>query len=185
MEIERLKRLMVERNLNQLDVAKILQIGPDKVSKIFHGVRKLQLAEANTLRTFFGFDYVSGGSPMLLKVRRFSDEPNEKGEIAPMPSPDPTITNGEWWHLDDDRADRIAPAGDRLLADYDDTELVDDKVYLVELNGAQMRERFVLRYVKRGHRLKSCSTNPAFRGMAATTPGLVILGRITSHAREL
>lgn len=186
MDVERLRALMIEKGETQADIARLLGISPDKVSKTLSGKRSLRLQEANVLRAYFGLDEPDE-APLLLPIVGLVSAgawqegfPSVRGY---MPSPDPKLSRDSFVVIvEGDSMDLVARDGEGIIVDPQDNELVSGRYYVVRNGDGEMTFK---QYRESPARLEPCSSNP---NHAAILPGrdiFTVVGRAKKRVSDL
>ena len=189
MDVDRLKRLMAERKESQAGIARLLGITPDKLSKTLKGKRQLKLDEANRLRRYFGIrDEVpdSDRPPMLPVVGLVSAgawRDGFEGVTDWVPAPDRSLSRDSFVvRVEGDSMDQVAAAGEQVIVDPRDMDLIAGKYYVVR--NAEGETTFK-QYLDNPARLAPCSSNPSHQTIFIGRQGFTLVGRVRKTVTTL
>lgn len=189
MDVDRLKRLMAERRETQTGIARLLGITPDKLSKTLKGKRQLKLDEANRLRRYFGIkDELpdSDRPPMLPVVGLVSAgawRDGFEGVTDWIPAPDRSLSRDSFVvRVEGDSMDQVAQAGEQVIVDPSDLDLVAGKYYVVR--NAEGETTFK-QYCDSPSRLVPCSSNPRHQTIFIGREGFNLVGRVRKKVSNL
>lgn len=186
MDVNLLKQLIEERGETQAGIARLLDITPDKVSKTLAGKRALKLTEANILRRYFGLDEPETKASLLPIVGLVSaGEWREGFEVVMgyMPSPDKSLgPNSFVVIIEGDSMDKVAQAGEGIIVDPSDLDLVSGCFYVVRNGDGQMTFK---QYRDNPARLEPCSTNPSHKSIFPGRDEFTVVGRARKRVSDL
>ena len=189
MDVERLKELMKARKESQVGIARLLGITPDKLSKTLKGKRLLKLDEANRLRRYFGIrDELADSDrpPMLPVVGLVSAgawRDGFEGVTDWIPAPDRTLGRDSFVvRVEGDSMDQVAQAGEQVIVDPGDLDLIAGKYYVVR--NAEGQTTFK-QYCDNPARLAPCSSNPAHQTIFIGREGFTLVGRVRKKVSNL
>ena len=187
MDVDQLKSLMAEHGETQADIARLLGISPDKVSKMMAGKRQLKVAEANRLQAYFVQLRDDGNLPHLLPiVGLVSAGAWSEGfeQIRGyMPSPDKNLSRHSFVVIiEGDSMDAVAKEGEAIIVDPQDMDLVSGKYYVVRNADGETTFK---RYMEAPARLEPCSSNPAHTTIYPGRDTFTIVGRAKKKVEDL
>jgi repressor LexA len=185
MDVAKLKALMAEQGETQADIARLLGLTPDKVSKIIHGRRALRLDEANRLIRYFGLDATEPAAllPIVGLVSAGAWQEGFERVIGYMPSPDRKLSRDAFAVIiEGDSMDLVAKAGEAIIVDPGDRDLVPGAYYVVR-NGDG--ETTFKQYRDNPARLEPCSTNGAHKAIFPGRDGFTVIGRAKKRVSDL
>lgn len=186
MDVEQLKALMAEHGESQAEIARLLQITPDKVSKMMAGKRSLKLSEANVLRAYFGLNETKDAPVMLPIVGLVSAGSWQEGFPSArgyMPSPDPKLSRDSFVVIvEGDSMDLVAKEGEGIIIDPRETELCDGRYYIIR---NELGELTFKQYREGPARFEPCSTNPAHLTIYPGRELFTVVGRAKKRVSDL
>lgn len=171
-----------DMRVKQVDIAELLKVSPEKVSKSFSGIRRFTAAETVTLLQFLGEGIEEPRRRSLAddtterpKIRRSGARMLPVVGLVPagnwreavettrdyMPSPEPNLNDDVFVvEVEGDSMDKIAPAGTRVVIDPADKQLVDKKIYVVRDAAGDVTLK---QFMSDPARLVPCSSNEEHR----------------------
>ncbi len=177
---------MADRGETQAGIARLLDLTPDKVSKILSGKRALKLTEANILVRYFGLDQNENAPIMLPIVGLVSAGEWQEGferVMGYMPSPDRGLSADSFVVIiEGDSMDMVAKEGEGIVVDPRDRDLVNGGYYVVR-NGEG--ESTFKRYADNPARLEPCSNNPAHQPIMLGQHPVTVIGRARKRVSDL
>jgi repressor LexA len=187
MDVETLRRLMEEHGETQADIARLLNISPDKVSKIMGGKRQLQLEEANKLAAYFGtgsnLDQVSTLLPIVGLISAGAWREGFEHIRGYMPSPDRALSKHAFVVIvEGDSMDLIAQEGEGIIVDPSDLDLLPGRYYVIRNSEGETTFK---RYMENPARLEPCSTNPAHQPIYPGREAFTVVGRAKKRVSDL
>jgi SOS-response transcriptional repressor LexA len=189
MDVDRLKQLMAERKESQVGIARLLGITPDKLSKTLKGKRLLKLEEANRLRRYFGIRDAAPDTdrPVMLPVVGLVSagawRDGFEGVTDWIPAPDRTLSSDSFVvRVDGDSMDQVAQAGEQVIVDPRDLDLIAGKYYVVR--NAEGETTFK-QYCDNPARLAPCSSNPRHQTLFIGREGFTLVGRVRKKVSNL
>lgn len=186
MDVEQLKKLMVENGDTQVGLAKLVGISPDKLSKVLHGKRSLKLHEANILRAYYGLDKPKEAPAMLPIVGLISAGSWQEGFPSVrgyMPSPDQRLSADSFVVIvEGDSMNLVAEEGEGIIVDPRDTNLVDKGYYVVRNESGEMTFK---QYREGPARLEPCSTNSDHKIIHPGREIFTVVGRAKKRVSDL
>lgn len=188
MDVATLKRLMSEWKERPVDIARLLGIEPDKVSKILHNKRRITAEEADTLRRYFGIkEEESGAKPRRLPIVGLVSagmwREGFEQVIGYMPSPDPSLGKDAFVVIvEGSSMNKIAQPGDAVIVDPSERSLIDGKLYIIR-NGDG--ETTFKQYRENPARLEPCSDDPRHRTIYPGQEGFEVIGRVRKKVQDL
>jgi repressor LexA len=187
MDVETLKRLMSENGDSQADLARMLGISPDKMSKIVSGKRRLTVEEANKLTTYYGIGGNHPEVPILLPIVGLVSAGAWRAGFEDvrgyMPSPDRALSKNAFVVIvEGDSMNLVAQDGEGIIVDPRDLDLVAGKYYVIR-NGEG--ETTFKRYMENPARLEPCSTNPQHMTIYPGRDGFSVVGRVRKRVSDL
>jgi repressor LexA len=185
-DIEQLKRLMAEHGESQAEIARLLQITRDKVSKTLSGKRRLTAKEADTLRRYFASGEVKD-APRLLPIIGLVSAGTWREGFADvrgyMPSPSKSFSEHTFVvEIDGDSMDLVAKAGEQVIVDPEDIALESGGYYVVRNGDGEMTFK---RYMEAPARLEPCSTNPEHKPILPGRDTFIVVGRARKKVADL
>ncbi len=188
MDLEEIKMLMGARGYKQVDLANLLGLAPNKVSKAFSGTRRFTIAEMDKIRSWLGDQSAHDTArvrmlPVIGQVAAGAWREAIRTTTDEMPAPDPDMPKAAF-ALDviGDSMDLFVPNGGRVIIDPDDKALYPRRFYVVESEGETTFKRFFADPA----RLEPCSTNVAHSPiMIGGETGFSIVGRVLWQASRL
>lgn len=186
MDVEQLKKLMKENGDNQVGIAALIGISPDKLSKVLHGKRSLKLHEANILRAYYGLDKPKEAPAMLPIVGLISAGSWQEGFPSVrgyMPSPDQRLSADSFVVIvEGDSMNLVAEEGEGIVVDPRDTSLVDKGYYIVRNESGEMTFK---QYREGPARLEPCSDNEAHQTIYPGREIFTVVGRAKKRVSDL
>lgn len=186
MDVDQLKALMAEHGESQAEIARLLKLTPDKVSKMIGGKRSLKLSEANILRAYFGLDKPEEAPVMLPIVGLVSAGSWQEGFPSVrgyMPSPDQKLSKDSFVVIiEGDSMDLIAQEGEGIIVDPRQTELIDKGFYVVRNESGEMTFK---QYREGPARFEPCSTNPEHQTILPGRELFTVVGRAKKRVSDL
>lgn len=188
MDVAQLRHLMDEWGEKQADIARLLQISPDKVNKIIHNKRRITAAEADVLRRYFGVKEEEAGIkprrlPIVDLVSAGMWREGFENIMGWMPSPDPTLGKDAFVVIiEGDSMDLIAQPGEAVIIDPAMRELVNGKLYVIR--NAEGETTFK-QYRENPARLEPCSSNEAHTTIYPGQEGFEVIGRARKKVTDL
>ena len=187
MDIETLKRLMAENKESQADLARMLGITPDKMSKTLKGKRQLKLEEADKLRRYFGMVAPAAEEPHLLPIIGLVSAGNWQEGFEHvrgwMPSPDKGLSRHAFVVIvEGDSMNKIAKDGQAIIVDPADLDLLPGRYYVIR-NGAG--ESTFKQYRDNPARLEPCSTNSDHETIYPGRDTFTVVGRAKKRVEDL
>ena len=132
---ERVRSAMSEQKVTQSDLAKVTGLNQSAVSNILNGSRRVKVEEAETIYSFLGI----GRSPDVQQVPiiglasagNWREAILVRGGTMPVP---PNVAGAKAFAIEvkGDSMDKIIPDGGFAIVDPDQTQLYNDKVYLIQ-----------------------------------------------------
>jgi repressor LexA len=187
MDVDQLKALMAAGGETQADLARLLNVSPDKISKTLKGKRQLKLEEANKLAAYYGTARNESEPSTLLPIVGLVSA----GAWAEgfehirgyMPSPDKSLSRDAFVVIvEGDSMDLIAQPGDGIIVDPHDRELLAGRFYIIR-NGDG--ETTFKRYMENPARLEPCSTNPNHPIIYPGQVEFTVVGRARKRVADL
>ena len=189
MDVERLKQLMAERKESQIGIARLLGITPDKMSKTFKGKRRLTLDEANRLRRYFGIrdELPDSDRPHMLPVVGLVSagawRDGFEGVTDYIPAPDRTLSRDSFVvRVEGDSMDQVAQAGEHVIVDPSDLDLLPGKYYVVRNSDGETTFK---QYCDNPARLAPCSSNKRHKTIFIGREGFSLVGRVRKKVSNL
>lgn len=189
MDVDLLKRLMAEHKETQVGIARLIGVTPDKLSKTLKGKRLLKLEEANRLRRYFGLKDESpdGNRPHLLPVVGLVSagawRDGFEGVTDWIPAPDRSLSRDSFVvRVEGDSMDKVAQAGEQVIVDPRDLDLIAGKYYVVR--NAEGETTFK-QYTDNPARLVPCSSNPSHETIFIGREGFTLVGRVRKKVSNL
>jgi repressor LexA len=188
MDIDEIRERMAVRGYKQVDLANLLELAPNKVSKAFSGTRRFTIGEMDKIRSWLGDQSEHDTArvrmlPVIGQVAAGSWREAIRSTTDEMPAPDPDMPKAAF-ALDvvGDSMNNFVPDGGRVIVDPEDKALYPRRFYVVQSGGETTFKRFFADPA----RLEPCSSNPAHE--AITIGGDVafsIVGRVLWQASRL
>lgn len=188
MDVEQLKRLMAEHGETQADIARLLNISPDKVSKTIAGKRQLQLVEANKLLAYYAFANSNKADvPTLLPIVGLVSAGAWREGFEHirgyMPSPDKSLSRDSFVVVvEGDSMDLVAREGEGIIVDPCDLDLIAGKYYVIRNSGGETTFK---RYMDNPARLEPCSSNTAHETIYPGRDEFTVIGRARKRVADL
>lgn len=188
MDLDEIKTLMAERGYKQVDLANLLDLAPNKVSKAFSGTRRFTIAEMDKIRSWLGDRSAHDTArvrmlPVIGQVSAGAWREAVRTTTDEMPAPDPNMPAAAF-ALDvvGDSMDVFVPNGGRVIVDPEDKALYPRRFYVVESDGHTTFKRFFADPA----RLEPCSTNATHSSiMIGGETAFSIVGRVLWQASRL
>lgn len=190
MAYEEIQARLAESGHRQVDMANMLGILPNAISKAFAGKRRFTAEEMDKIRAWLGGVSAPlpgspvGSIPVLGRVAASAFRDPEVHATSRMPKPDPSIPDhAVALDVEGDSMDVFVPAGGRIIYDPRDKALWPRRFYVV-LNSAG--ETTFKRYFNDPARLEPCSHNPDHKTieLGGDEP-YTIVGRVIWHASRM
>lgn len=190
MPYEDIQRQLAEKGKLQVDMANMLGILPNAISKAFAGKRRFTAEEMDKIRAWMGGaegplpGAQVGTIPVLGRVAAsgFSDPAAQA--VGRMHKPDPSIPDRAIaLDVEGDSMDKFVPEGGRIIYDPEDRALWPRRFYVV-LNAAG--ETTFKRFFSDPARLEPCSNNPVHGTIALNgDEPYTIVGRVIWQASRM
>lgn len=190
MAYEDIQARLAESGRKQVDLANMLGILPNAISKAFAGKRRFTADEMDKIRAWLGGisgplpGAPVGEIPVLGRVAASAFSDPSAHVIGTMPKPDPTIPDHAIaLDVEGDSMNLFVPDGGRIIYDPNDKALWPRRFYVV-LNGAG--ETTFKRFFSDPARLEPCSDNPQHQPihLGGDEP-YTIVGRVIWHASRM
>lgn len=189
MDLDEIKTRMAERGYRQVDLANLLDLVPNKISKAFSGERRFTVAEMDKIRSWLGDHQLMDRDrvrmlPVIGDVAAGHWREAIRSTSDVMPAPDPNLpTNAFALDVTGDSMDQFVAEGGRVIVDPDDKALFPRRFYVV-LNGDG--ETTFKRFLADPARLEPCSTNPVHQPIIiGQGDSFTIVGRVIWQASRL
>jgi SOS-response transcriptional repressor LexA len=186
MDVDTLKRLMKEHGESQADMARLLDLTPDKISKVMKGKRRLTLEEGAKLARYFNKVVEPEPEPKIPIIGLVSaGEWREAIEHVTewLPSPDKKLSKDAFAVVvEGDSMDLVAQEGEAIIVDPRDKDLIVGKYYVVR-NGSG--ETTFKQYRDNPARLEPCSSNPAHQPIYPGRDVFTVVGRARKRVADL
>jgi SOS-response transcriptional repressor LexA len=187
MDIDTLKRLMVEHGETQAELARMLGITPDKFSKTLKGTRQLKLDEARKLASYFGVNSNLEVQPALIPIIGLVSAGAWREAIEHargwMPSPSKALSEDAFAvEVEGDSMDLIAKEGEAIIIDPRDKELRAGRYYIIR---NEEGETTFKRYMENPARFEPCSSNPAHKEIVLGRESFSVVGRAVKKVADL
>lgn len=187
MDVGELKRLMEAGGETQADIARLLNISPDKISKTMKGKRQLKLEEANKLASYYGTarneHEPSALLPIVGLVSAGAWAEGFEHIRGYMPSPDKSLSRDAFVVIvEGDSMDLVAQPGDGIIVDPHDRDLLAGRFYVIR-NGEG--ETTFKRYMDNPARLEPCSNNPAHETIYPGREEFHVVGRARKRVADI
>ena len=187
MDLGTLRRLMKEQEVTQADLARLLGITPDKISKTLKGKRQLKLSEANKLAAYFGTDRNPDEPAALLPIIGLVSAGDWHDGFEKvrghMPSPDKSLSRDAFVVIvEGDSMDLVASEGEGIIVDPRDLDLIAGKYYIIR-NGAG--DVTFKRYMDNPARLEPCSSNSKHETIYPGRDVFIVVGRARKKVADL
>ena len=178
---------MEEHGENQADIARLLGLTPDKVSKMLSGKRQLKLDEATKLARYFGtesnLDHVPVLLPIVGLISAGAWREGFEQVIGYMPSPDKTLSKDSFVVIvEGDSMNLVAQEGEGIIVDPRELDLCAGRYYIIR-NGDG--ETTFKRYMENPARLEPCSDNPAHEIIYPGRETFTVIGRAKKRVSDL
>lgn len=190
MAYEDIQKQLADSGKRQVDMANMLGILPNAISKAFAGRRRFTAEEMDKIRNWFGGvegplpGIAVGTIPVLGRVAASGFSDPAVHAVGTMHKPDPSIP--DWaiaLDVDGDSMDLYVPEGGRIIYDPKDRALWERRFYVV-LNAAG--ETTFKRFFNDPARLEPCSHNPAHGVIALNgDEPYTIVGRVIWQASRM
>lgn len=177
------------QKLKQVEIARMLDISTDKVSKSFKGpeVRRFTSEETQTLLRFLGVAQQTAPGARKLPIiglvpagywREAVEQP-----LGWMPSPDPSLPKETFVvRVEGDSMDVIAPDGSHIIINPLDRQLVTRKLYVVRNADGEVTFK---RFMADPARFVPVSSNPEHQPIIVGEEMFEIVGRAVMKAEWL
>jgi len=189
MAYEDIQARMKEVGYRQVDLANLLGIWPNAVSKAFAGRRRFTAPEMDMIRNWLGdpaqpVGIAVGTIPVIAKVTAGNFSAASQQALGRMPKPDPSIPDRALaLDVDGDSMDKYVPDGGRIIYDPEDRALWPRRFYVV-LNSAG--ETTFKRFFADPARLEPCSNNLKHRTIElGGDETYTIVGRVIWQASRM
>lgn len=190
MAYEDIQQQLSDSGKRQVDLANMLGILPNAISKAFAGRRRFTAVEMDKIRNWLsGIDAPSPGQsvgtiPVLGSVTASGFADPAANAIGRMHKPDPSIPDRAIaLDVDGDSMDLFVPAGGRIIYDPEDRALFPRRFYVV-LNAAG--ETTFKRFFSDPARLEPCSNNRAHQTISLNgDEPYTIVGRVIWQASRM
>lgn len=190
MAYEDIQQQLAASGKRQVDLANMLGILPNAISKAFAGNRRFTAEEMDKIRNWFGGPQgvLPGDAvdtiPVLGRVAASGFSDPSAHTVGRMYKPDPSIPDRAIaLDVEGDSMDLFVPEGGRVIYDPEDRALWPRRFYVV-LNSAG--ETTFKRFFSDPARLEPCSNNPAHATIALNgDEPYTIVGRVIWQASRM
>lgn len=187
MDLETLKRLMIENGETQAGMARFLGITPDKMNKVLKGKRKLTLEEGNKLAGYFGTTGNQSELPLLLPIVGLVSAGAWRVGFEEvrgyMPSPDKALSRDSFVVIvEGDSMDLVAQSGEGIIIDPRDLDLLPGRYYIIRNSEGETTFK---RYMENPARLEPCSSNPEHQPIYPGRDEFTVVGRARKRVSDL
>lgn len=189
MAYENIQERMRERGYKQIDLANLLGVLPNAISKAFSGKRQFKAHEMDLIRPWLGEVPASIGEPVSMipvvaKVTAGNWREAAAHSMGSMPKPDPSIPDRAIaLDVEGDSMNKFVPDGGRIIYDPEDRSLWPRRFYVV-LNSDG--ETTFKRFFADPARLEPCSDNEAHQPILLDgDEPFTIVGRVLWQASRL
>ncbi len=190
MAYEDIQQQLADTGKRQVDLANMLGILPNAISKAFAGKRRFTADEMDKMRNWFGGaredlpGEAVGTIPVLGRVAASGFSDPSAHAVGRMHKPDPSIPDRAIaLDVEGDSMDIFVPEGGRIIYDPEDRALWPRRFYVV-LNAAG--ETTFKRFFSDPARLEPCSNNPAHGTIALNgDEPYTIVGRVIWQASRM
>lgn len=190
MAYEDIQRQLAEKGKLQIDLANMLGILPNAISKAFAGKRRFTAEEMDKIRAWMGGPEGAlpgapvGTIPVLGRVAASGFSDLAALTTGRMHKPDPSIPDrAVALDVEGDSMDKFVPEGGRIIYDPEDRALWPRRFYVV-INAAG--ETTFKRFFSDPARLEPCSNNPAHGTIALNgDEPYTIVGRVIWQASRM
>lgn len=187
MEIDEIKRLMNEKGLKQIHIARHLGIAANKISKAFKGERRFTAKEIDLLRELLTPEPIAPrprAIPIIGQVAAGNWREAIQHPSGWMPLPDPSVpTRSFALRVVGDSMDRYVEDGGNVIVDPDDKALFPGRFYVV-LNGDG--ETTFKQFQADPARLTPCSNNEDHRDiLIGDGEHFEVVGRVIWRASRM
>lgn len=189
MEVQDIKRLMRERGYKQVDLANLLDVMPNKISKSFSGERRFTVEEMDKIRDWLGAAAVAGGEgvrmlPIIGQVAAGHWSEAIKTTANRMPAPEPDLHSDAFvLEVQGDSMDKLVEDGGVVIVDPSDKALFPGRFYVIQdASGDATFKQFA----DAPARLVPCSNNPAHKDITiGSGEGFTVIGRVVWRAARM
>lgn len=186
MDVETLNRLISENGETQAGLARMLGLTRDKFNKVTKGKRRLTVKEADTLSRYFGLTPDADEVKRIPIIGLVSAGAWREAIEHPrgwMPSPDRALSNYAFAVVvEGDSMDRVADAGEVIIIDPADIELVPGKYYVVRNGDGDTTFK---QYRGDPARLEPCSKNEAHQTIYPGRDVFTVVGRARKKVSDI
>jgi repressor LexA len=177
-----------EQKVKQVQIARMLGISTDKVSKSFKGpdVRRFTHEEMQTLLRFLGMEPKEASAPMLPIIGLVPAGNWREAVEHPwgwMPSPDPSFPRETFVvRVEGDSMDEIAPEGTHIVVNPHDKQLISRRLYIIRNAEGEVTFK---QFMADPARFVPVSTNQAHTPIIVGEEPFEIVGRAVMKAEWL
>lgn len=187
MDVEQLKALKADGGETNADLARLLNISPDKISKTLKGKRQLKLEEANKLAAYYGTarneNEPSALLPIIGLVSAGAWAEGFEQIRGYMPSPDKSLSRDAFVVIvEGDSMDLVAQPGDGIIVDPNDRDLLAGRFYIIRNGDGDTTFK---RYMENPARLEPCSNNPEHPTVYPGREEFTVVGRARKRVADL
>lgn len=182
---DRVRSVMAEQKVTQSDLSKVTGLNQSAISNILNGSRRVKVEEAETIYSFLGI----GRSPavQLVPIIGLTSAGNWReailvpGGVMPVPN---NVAGARAFAVEvkGDSMDKIIPDGGYAIVDPDQTQLYNDRVYLIQ-NGDH--EAQVKLYRSNPARFEPASTNELHETCYVGQEPVKVIGRVVWQGAPL
>lgn len=177
-DVDDIKQRMVARGLKQADLARALNLAPNKITKSFKGERQFKPRELDILRDLLldPRERQMRTLPVIGMVAAGNWREAIQHPRDVMPAPDPRLPPRAFGlEVVGDSMDLLVEEGGYVVVDPDDKALFPDRYYVI-LNSEG--EATFKQFKADPARLVPCSTNPAHAEIAIGGEPFDVIGRV-------
>lgn len=184
MDTEEILRRMAQRGIKRADLARHLNLQPNKITKTFNGERQFKVAEMDALRELLSDDAPPLRTiPVIGQVAAGNWREAIQQSQASMPAPDPSIPPRAFaLRVSGDSMDLYVDDGGTVVIDPEDKSLYPGRFYVI-LN--EEGEATFKQFNADPARLTPCSTNPSHTDILIGGQKFDVVGRIIWRATRM
>jgi SOS-response transcriptional repressor LexA len=183
-----LKARLAEKGMKQADLARHLDLAPNKITKVFSGERRWTVQEADKIRALLYRPEEADRPPartipVIGQVSAGRWREAVQRPLYGMPVPDPSVPKNAFaLQVQGDSMDLLVDDGGTVIVDPDDKALFPGRFYVIQTPDGESTFK---QFKADPARLVPCSTNPAHQEVPIGGEPFEVVGRIIWRASRM